>query len=413
MIRDLNVGVLVQGPSSEIIVANAASLHMLGLSEEQLLGKTSIDPDWNVIHEDGSPFPGPTHPVPTAIATRKPVRNVVMGVYRPDTKNRVWLSVNAEPVLNEDGSIKHVLCTFYDITDLRETQQQLLRAQKMDALGQMAGAIAHEFNNILTAQISYAELLETAAAEPEKVASYASQIQEVAWRGVSVAKQLLAFARKKQTATAPFVLASVLRDLEEMLVHLFPRNIRIQLALSLSDECVTGDPALLQQALLNLCLNARDAMPHGGDLHITARRAPAGSLEIQIADTGIGMTDEVRAKIFEPFFTTKERGTGLGLSVVAGIIANHNGKIEVKSAPGKGTSIHLILPEGKGAKPAPVARIVPSRGRGEVVLIVDDELAIRTALAEYLWNGISVRNGGGRSGGAENLRDPSCTRSRF
>jgi PAS domain S-box-containing protein len=127
LIRDLQVGVLLQGPDAEIILSNRAALDLLGLTEEELLGKSSLDPNWSVIHEDGSPFPGPDHPVPQAIATRQPVRNVIMGVFRPRTGDRVWLLVNAEPQLNDNGSLRHVICSFADITDRKRAEQEQRR----------------------------------------------------------------------------------------------------------------------------------------------------------------------------------------------------------------------------------------------------------------------------------------------
>jgi diguanylate cyclase (GGDEF)-like protein/PAS domain S-box-containing protein len=131
---DMQVGVLLQGPQAEILLSNPKALKLLGISEDQLLGKTSFDPDWNVIHEDGSPFPGTTHPVPQAIATRRSIQNVVMGVYRPSTADRVWLSVDAEPQLNDDGTIRHVVCSFIDITE---------RKQAEDKLRQLSSAVEH------------------------------------------------------------------------------------------------------------------------------------------------------------------------------------------------------------------------------------------------------------------------------
>ncbi|GEM_PF-4509618 len=131
MVWDMQVGVMIQNVHSEILLSNPKSLELLGISEEQLLGKTSFDPDWNVIHQDGSAFPGPTHPVPQAIATQQSVHNVVMGVYRPSKADRVWLNVDAELQLNNDGSIKQVICTFIDISELKQAENELIKSQEM------------------------------------------------------------------------------------------------------------------------------------------------------------------------------------------------------------------------------------------------------------------------------------------
>jgi two-component system cell cycle sensor histidine kinase/response regulator CckA len=530
LIRDLNVGVLLQGPASEILIANPAALELLGLTESQLLGRTSIGPEWNVIHDNGAPFPGPTHPVPTAIATRKPVRNVTMGVYRPSSQDRVWLSVNAEPVLHQDGSVKHVLCTFVNITELREAQRslaaqveamrlkdraldgihngvivvdaqlpdmpviyvnggfsritgysaeevvgrncrflqgpekvqeglsylrsalaasrpatvllrnykkdgslfwnelsvspitsngsvthfigiqkdvteqihsaeekrrteaQLFHSQKLDALGQMAGAVAHEFNNILAAQMSYAEILSTSDVEPQDVRQYAGKILSAGWRGAAVARQLLALAKKNPQMNEAVQLSTLLADVRDLLAHLFPKSIRIESDVVLANECVRGDSGLLQQAVLNLCLNSRDAMPSGGILRIGGRRAqsapPGGHgpfLELTIEDSGIGMTQEVRDHIFDPFFTTKEKGTGLGLNIVSSIVVNHGGRIEVESTAGKGTVFRILLPQAVGVTAVHVEHVEePVRGQGQTILLAEDEEEIRAGLREFL-----------------------------
>ena len=161
----MQVGVLVQGPAAEIRLCNERALDLLGVDVDQLLGLTSFDPSWGVIHEDGSEFPGPTHPVPVAIAEKRPVRGVVMGVYRPTKRDRVWLLVNAEPRLDEAGAVKEVICTFSDMTERKLLGEKLARRAQLDSLGFLAGSVAHDFNNLLTVIRHYTELAQFGLSE--------------------------------------------------------------------------------------------------------------------------------------------------------------------------------------------------------------------------------------------------------
>jgi len=271
-----------------------------------------------------------------------------------------------------------------DITDRKNLEHQLLQSQKLESLGTLAGGIAHDFNNILGIIMGHAALLGEVAQDPPKLTRSAGAIEKAAKRGASLVRQILTFARKANVAFEPVNLNDIATELGRMIEETFPRSIAIALALEADLPSVKGDRTQLHQTLLNLCVNARDAMPSGGTLTITTGRVrregtePGWYARLTVADTGSGMDEETKRRIFEPFFTTKEpgRGTGLGLSVVYGIVQSHRGLIGVESAPGKGTKFTLDIPipdsaaaEEIAAREADIARI----GGTETLMVVEDE----------------------------------------
>ncbi|WP_343426524.1 PAS domain S-box protein [Candidatus Amarolinea dominans] len=161
LIADLHVGVLLQGPASEILLCNQQALDLLGLTESQLLGKNSLDADWDVIHEDGSPFPAPTHPVSRAIASRRPVNDVLMGVYRPDTQSRIWLLVNADPQLHPDGSVRQVICTFMDVTARKQAEDALRQSEHLLQESQIVANLGSYLLDIASGLWTSSEVLDT------------------------------------------------------------------------------------------------------------------------------------------------------------------------------------------------------------------------------------------------------------
>lgn len=306
----------------------------------------------------------------------------------------VWLRdiVNVEVV---DGRPSRLRGIMVDITAQRQLEAQLQQAQKMEAIGRLAGGLAHDFNNLLTVINGHAELL--LAAQPPQTALHDSAlaIAEAGQRAAWLTEQLLAFSR--QTVVAPQVLDlnQVIRQTQRLLQRLIGEDIELVADLEELQGCVRIDPGQISQVLINLAVNARDAMPQGGRLTIASRRvqrrtAPQarGGFQAAIAwaelvfrDTGQGMAPEVQARIFEPFFTTKGpgRGSGLGLSVVYGIVQQAGGQIEVESAPGQGTSFRLYFPlvaSAPAALPGPAAAPPPVRGSA-TILVVEDEGGVR------------------------------------
>ena len=224
-----------------------------------------------------------------------------------------------------------------------QLEEELRQAQKMEAVGRMAGGIAHDFKNILAAVSGYAELLTSRLGDDPR-GDYARQITRAAARGTDMIQQLLAFSRRQELKPQLLDLNGAVEESQTMLRQLLGRNVRLVLDLAPDAGEVMADPVQLQQVLLNLAVNARDAMEGRGTLTVATRRRGAHGV-ISVRDTGPGMDAQTQARIFEPFFTTKgDKGTGLGLSTVYGIVTQSGGKIEVESAPGQGALFTILLP---------------------------------------------------------------------
>ncbi|MCF7803908.1 MAG: PAS domain-containing protein [Candidatus Marinimicrobia bacterium] len=322
-----------------------------------------------------------------------------------------WASVTKLPRRSRDGEIIGTMGISRDITELKETQQELIRAQRMEALGELAGGIAHDFNNVLT-MISGAVQMVKVKELDGPLEKYIDMIDSAITRGVSVTERLLTFARAKAPEVRPVSLSDFLYEIQDMAQHSLPQNVRIKLRHFKGHDRVLADEAQLQQVLMTLCINAADAMPEGGTLYLGLREVSedeqkaseyAGNgdyLCITVEDTGIGMDEATQRKIFQPFFTTKQdkEGTGLGLTVAQKIIHSHNGWINVDSIHGQGAIFNVFLPISSEV----VAEDLPENmdgiptGNGESILVVEDETEIRNVIVEVL------ENNGYRTYNAEN-----------
>jgi PAS domain S-box-containing protein len=268
----------------------------------------------------------------------------------------VWARSTVANLLSLVDGAHLMISMVEDVTARKELEEQLRHAQKMEAVGRLAGGIAHDFNNVLTVIKGYGELLRQRVAEDPSAAREASQIIKAAERAARLVAQLMAFSRKPAIELQVVDVNAALREMREMLGRLLREDIELTARLGPDAGSVRADPGQFSQMLMNLAVNARDAMPHGGRLSISTRAetvpAEAAGLGqgryavLEVADTGCGMSPEVRARIFEPFFTTKDmgKGTGLGLSTVYGIVEQAGGHIAVESAPGAGTTFRVYLP---------------------------------------------------------------------
>ncbi len=289
-----------------------------------------------------------------------------------------------------------------DITEIRTLESQFIQAQKLEGLGNIAAGIAHDFNNLLGVILGYSEWIEKSGHDPNRIERGMKAIMKSAERGKSLVKQLLTFARKTDTTFIPLQLNDTIRELGKLMTETFARTIEISTRLMEGLPLISGDPTQMNQVLLNMCVNARDAMGKGGKLAISTRKVAAETLkerhpnvgsgdyvEIQISDTGIGMDEETRRRIFEPFFTTKGigKGTGLGLSVAYGIVESHRGFIDVASESGKGTVFSVYLPVIETTSvEIPIAAQSTSeiQGGGETVLVAEDEGMLRELITSTL-----------------------------
>ncbi len=294
----------------------------------------------------------------------------------------------------------------YQMEELRKTQRQLVEAEKLTALGTLAGGVAHDFNNILCGMIGYVALLKRNHQPEDRDFKMLEVIEKAGFRAANLTKQLLTFARQEMTALKPVDLNENVRNVLSLFQNTINKTITIKSDLGEGLPLIKGDPAQLEQVVMNLCVNARDAMPDGGELLIRteqievdqefcSRQAqteaqPGRYVMLTVADQGMGIDEKTLARIFEPFFTTKEfgKGTGLGLSMVYGITKSHHGFCTVSSTPGKGSRFSIFLPvlpsKSPGSSLENAQSISISCDAGITILIVDDEELISATLAEYL-----------------------------
>jgi two-component system, cell cycle sensor histidine kinase and response regulator CckA len=280
----------------------------------------------------------------------------------------------------------------------------------MEAVGRLAGGVAHDFNNLLTAIAGYSEFLISGLTEDDRLRRHAEEIKKASARAAALTGQLLAFSRRQVLQPRVLDLNAVVSDMDMMLRRLIGEDVELVAMLETNLATVRADPTQLEQVIVNLAVNARDAMPNGGSLTIETANVELdddGFVELRMTDTGVGMTDTERHQLFDPFFTTKEGGTGLGLATVYGIVEQSGGTIEVDSAPGMGSSFRILLPRVDAPAEdlaAPPAGSSPESG-SETVLLVEDETVVRQLVAEILeMNGYTVLQAGDGPSALELLR---------
>jgi len=390
-VRDI---IFALSPEGTIASLNPAFETITGLRREEWVGQ---------------PFERLVHPEDLPLALEL-LGRVVRGEVRPASQFRVRTAkgdyrvgeFSATPQLHE-GRLVGILGIGRDVTERVQLEQQLRQAQKMEAVGRLAGGIAHDFNNILTAITGYADLLleDLGATDPRR--QDADEIHKAADRAAGLTRQLLAFSRQQVLQPTVLEVNKLVSDLEKMLRRLLGEDVELGTRLAPTTGRVKADPGQLEQVIMNLAVNARDAMPNGGKLtletgnvdldeayatdHYPARAGPF--VLLAVSDTGVGMSDETQAHMFEPFFTTKEKGkgTGLGLATVYGIIKQSGGFIWVYSEVGHGTTFKLYLPrvEELAERASQPAQAPARAARGtETVLVVEDEAPVRSVARQVL-----------------------------
>lgn len=535
VVKSMYEGVVIQEADGSIVSCNASAERILGLSAEQIKGRTSVDPRWRTIHEDGSPFPGENHPAMIALHTGKPCSDTVMGVHKPNGE-LTWILINSEPlflpgetipsgtvtsfsditrrkqaeekiaeqaqlldittdailvkdlkgyvlycnrsaeqiygwnkqeiigkkayellypeisleleeavykvvetgswqgeldkvtktgkniivasrwtlVRDEAGNPESILTVDTDITEKKQLENQFLRTQRLESLGTLASGIAHDLNNILTPILAIAQLLSLKlnTQEPD-CREMLAMLENSAKRGTSIVKQILTFARGNEGKRTVLQVKHLLKDIEQFAKGTFAKSILIKKNIPQDLLTISADPTQIYQVLMNLVVNARDAMPNGGTITIAAQNqyidesytrmnieAKVGNyVAVTITDTGTGIPPKIIERVFEPFFTTKEvgKGTGLGLSTAIGIVKNHGGFIEVNSELGKGSQFKIYLPSTQETTIATAQENAIQIGNSELILVVDDETAIceiiKTTLESHNFNVFTAVDG--------------------
>jgi two-component system cell cycle sensor histidine kinase/response regulator CckA len=314
----------------------------------------------------------------------------------------VWIRDEAVPVGGGPGSPRFFHGVMFDVTERKQLEQQLQTAQKMEALGRLAGGVAHDFNNLISVIINYASFLLEDLPEGDPRGEDVLEIRQAGERAARLVRQLLTFSRREVVSAEVMDLNGIVRGTEKLLSRVIGEDVSVELELDDDLNAVKVDPGQIEQVLVNLAVNARDAMPEGGRLRIETRNAfvdeaesqrfeslaPGSYASLTVSDTGTGMSEEVRTHLFEPFYTTKREvgGSGLGLATVYGIVARAGGHIDVDSEPGMGATFTILIPATRElavAKPImPVAS--PTDAWGETILVAEDEPAVRRVVTRIL-----------------------------
>ena len=392
-VRNLSDGVYLIDRDAAIVYVNKAACEQVGYSEEELLNMRIMDIDssvrgdvWDSVWE----------------ITEKEKFQTIETEHQRKDGSRFPVEVLANHLVIEGEQYS---CSFTrDLTSRREMEAKIRQAEKMEAIGQLAGGIAHDFNNQLVGVLGYADLMKQELAGNEKFEKYLDSIILAARRSADLISQLLAFASRGKYLTVQIDIRKLIDETIRILERSIDKNIVIKTCYQAGSMLTTGDPAQLGNALLNLAINARDAMPSGGVLTFSVSKVfldgnfqpgrlidffPGDFLRISVADTGTGISETDLARIFEPFFTTKEKGkgTGMGLASVYGTVKNHSGTLEVKSLPGRGTEMILFLPVSPEAGIQDISGIDQHEPQGKFsahVLLVDDEEIVREGTKRML-----------------------------
>jgi PAS domain S-box-containing protein len=389
-------GIMVLDRDGIIVNVNERACEMHGFSKEALVGSHS-----SLLEVDENRGAAAEH-----------MQQLLQGeslvyetVHFKKNGSRIFLEVSSRAIPIYDEVF--VQSFQRDITEKKKIQEHLFQAQKMDSIGMLAGGIAHDFNNVLTAILGYTDLIRRDVGANEKVLGRLGVIENAARKAGRMVSQLLGFSRKSEIDMVPFDINAVVQDTVKMLERVIDKRIVVRLQLAENLPVVNGDMNKIEQVLMNFMVNARDAMPYGGIITITSTAIdaspgvagvppyiPAGRyLVFSVADTGVGIPEEIQRKIFEPFYTTKERGkgTGLGLAMVYGVVTEHKGFVTVQSKVNQGTTFTVYLPVS--ATKATAARkqvVLPVHGNETILLVDDDESVLNYIKAELEKNGYKV-----------------------
>ena len=398
-------GIFIKDKDLRYTLVNPSMERFYNLTALDFIGKT-----------DDDLFPDATHDHQKQVEKR-----VIEGEIVEEEEERTvdgmvrYLHTIKVPMVGNSLNINGLCAFSRDITETKRLEAQLMQAQKMEAVGILAGGISHDFNNILQAILGYCQMLLLDKSDKDPDLLKLQEIEDAAKRAKELVKQLLTFSRKVESKLRPIDLNNEVRKIQKLLVRTIPKMIDIELDLQDRIHTINGDPGQLEQVFMNICLNAKDAMPEGGKLSISTANvdlskefcrtyldaSPGANVLLAIADTGHGMDKQTADHVFEPFFSTKPtgEGTGLGLAMAYGIIKNHNGAITCESSKDTGSVFKIYLPAVgvRAKKEEPKKKKEVQKGQGETILVIDDEEVLRKLMKQVLtingYNVITAENG--------------------
>ncbi|MBR0687169.1 CHASE3 domain-containing protein [Bradyrhizobium manausense] len=396
--RSMAEAVLVIDSEGNVLLSNPAAervlLHRAGMNLRNLRALS------DVFHGDGV-TPLKSDELPSVRVLGGDEFEELEMIVRPHSGNNVrHLMVSGRPMRDGQGNISGAVLVYHDATSSRETERQLQQSQKLDAIGKLTGGVAHDFNNMLTVISGNTETLVASLKEQPELQRTARLIDDAAERCAELIQHLLAFARKQPLQPHDVEINAAITDIAKLLRPTLGEQIQIETVLEQGPMTSHIDPSRLTNAVLNMAINARDAMPNGGKLLLETHRVvldeayaqanaevrPGPYVMLAVSDTGAGMAQSVQEKAFEPFFTTKEvgKGSGLGLSMVYGFVKQSGGHIKIYSEEGHGTTIKLYLPPGQGAAEAAAAIAPQAEGGAETIFVVEDDNLVRNFVTAQL-----------------------------
>jgi PAS domain S-box-containing protein len=415
--------ILALEPDGKIVYANDAAAKLFDLPSARALIETAnrmMEEERRVglrfTDENGDPVP--IEKIPTRLAMQGIVSPPVVLRFRPrpEAPER-WVIAKARPIFDEAGKVSLVISLTQDITELKAKEEAVRRLEKLESLGKLAGGVAHDFNNLLVTINGYSEMGLAQTADRPELREYFEEILRSGQRAAALTQQLLAYGRKQMMRPRRINLNAVVGDMQMLLARVIGEDIRLRTELCPDLPPVQADPSQIEQVIMNLIVNARDAMPSGGTVTLRTETTlleagrddvrPGPHVALTVADTGLGMDPAVLARAFEPFFTTKRMGsgpegrtgTGLGLASVYGIVKQCGGHIEAESEPGRGSTFRIYLPvaDGEEAAPGPIPHAPRSGETQGVILLVEDEDSVRhfteRVLAGHGFRILSARGG--------------------
>ncbi|WP_342730299.1 CHASE3 domain-containing protein [Bradyrhizobium sp. B117] len=396
--RSMAEAVLVIDTEGNVLLSNPAAEHMLlhraGMNLRNLRALS------DVFHGDGI-TPLQADELPSRRVLRGEHFEAIEMIVRPHNGSPSrHLMISGRPMLDGQGDISGAVLVYHDATTTRDTERQLHQSQKLDAIGKLTGGVAHDFNNMLTVISGNTETLVASLKQQPELQRVARLIDDAAERCAELIQHLLAFARKQPLQPRNVEINAAITDIAKLLRPTLGEQIQIETVLEQGQMTAHIDPSRLTNAVLNMAINARDAMPNGGKLLLETHRVvldeayaqanaevvPGPYVMLAVSDTGTGMSSDIQQKAFEPFFTTKEvgKGSGLGLSMVYGFVKQSGGHIKIYSEPGHGTTIKLYLPPGDGTSDAAAAAVPQAEGGAETIFVVEDDPLVRNFVTAQL-----------------------------